>query len=130
MPGSEARLGGSWLLPSHHGRSGTPVSIPGRSSGLRSWPSQRLLTPFISSPCGSQDDNDYGHDNEFRDRGGIHAGVHRGGRARLDKLARNRCNDWPLYTQYVAATIDKLADDDAVLIFNVGTPSVWAAHLS
>ena len=62
--------------------------------------------PFISSPCGSQDDNDYGHDNEFRNRRGIHAGVRRG-RARLGKLARDRRNDSPLYPQYIAATIAK-----------------------
>ena len=85
--------------------------------------------PFISSPCGSQDDNDYGHDNEFRNRGGIHAGVRRG-RARLGKLDRDRRNDSPLYPQYIAATIAKLADNDAVFIFNIGTPSIWAAHLT
>jgi pyruvate dehydrogenase (quinone) len=49
---------------------------------------------------------------------------------RLDKQARDRRNDSPLYPQNIAATIDKLADNDAVFIFNVGTPSIWAAHLT
>jgi pyruvate dehydrogenase (quinone) len=85
--------------------------------------------PFISSPCGSQDDNDYGHDNKFRNRGGIHAGVRRS-RARLGKLDRDRRNNSPLYPQYIAATIAKLADNDAVFIFDIGTPSIRAAHLT
>ncbi len=53
---------------------------------------------------------------------------YRRARARLDKLARDRRNDSPLHPQYVAATIDKLAGDDAVFTFDVGTPSIWAAR--
>jgi hypothetical protein len=44
------------------------------------------------------------------------------------KLARDRRNDSPLYPHYIAATIAKLADNEAV--FNIGTPSIWAAHLT
>jgi len=53
---------------------------------------------------------------------------YRRARARLDKLARDRRNDSPLHPQYVAATVDKLAADDAVFTFDVGTPSIWTAR--
>jgi pyruvate dehydrogenase (quinone) len=33
-----------------------------------------------------------------------------------------------LHPQFVAATIDQLADDDAIFIADVGTPTVWAAR--
>jgi pyruvate dehydrogenase (quinone) len=49
-------------------------------------------------------------------------------RARLDKLARDRANDSPLHPQYVAATVDKLAAQDAVFTVDVGTPCIWAAR--
>jgi pyruvate dehydrogenase (quinone) len=49
-------------------------------------------------------------------------------RARLDKLARDRRNDSPLHPQYVAATIDKLAAEDAIFTVDVGTPCIWAAR--
>src|ERR1700728_4955335 len=53
---------------------------------------------------------------------------YRRARGRIDKLARDRRNDSPLHPQYVAATIDRLAADDAVFTFDVGTPSIWAAR--
>jgi pyruvate dehydrogenase (quinone) len=53
---------------------------------------------------------------------------YRRARGRLDKLARDRRNESPLHPQYVAATIDRLAADDAVFTFDVGTPSIWAAR--
>ena len=53
---------------------------------------------------------------------------YRRARARLDKLARDRRNDSPLHPQYVAATIDRLAADDAVFTVDVGTPCIWAAR--
>jgi pyruvate dehydrogenase (quinone) len=53
---------------------------------------------------------------------------YRRARARLDKLARDRRNESPLHPQYVAATIDRLAADDAIFTFDVGTPSIWAAR--
>ena len=34
----------------------------------------------------------------------------------------------PLHPQFVAATIDRLAADDAVFIPDVGTPCIWAAR--
>ena len=53
---------------------------------------------------------------------------YRRARERLDKLARDRRNDSPLHPEYVAATIDRLADDDAVFTADVGTPCIWAAR--
>jgi pyruvate dehydrogenase (quinone) len=53
---------------------------------------------------------------------------YRRARARLDKLARDRRNDSPLHPQYVAATIDRLADRDAVFTVDVGTLVIWAAR--
>ena len=53
---------------------------------------------------------------------------YRRARGRLDKLARDRRNDSPLHPQYVAATIDRLAADDAVFTADVGTPCIWAAR--
>ena len=53
---------------------------------------------------------------------------YRRARARLDKLARDRRNDSPLHPQYVAASVDRLAADDAVFTFDVGTPSIWTAR--
>jgi pyruvate dehydrogenase (quinone) len=53
---------------------------------------------------------------------------YRRARGRLDKLARDRRNDSPLHPEYVAATIDRLAADDAVFTADVGTPCIWAAR--
>ncbi len=53
---------------------------------------------------------------------------YRRARGRLDKLARDRRNESPLHPQYVAATIDRLAADDAVFTADVGTPCIWAAR--
>ena len=53
---------------------------------------------------------------------------YRRARERLDKLARDRRNDSPLHPQYVAATVDQLAAQDAIFTFDVGTPSIWAAR--
>ena len=53
---------------------------------------------------------------------------YRRARERLDKLARDRRNGMPLHPEYVAATIDRLADDDAVFTADVGTPCIWAAR--
>ncbi len=53
---------------------------------------------------------------------------YRRARGRMDKLARDRRNDSPLHPQYVAATIDRLAADDAVFTADVGTPCIWAAR--
>jgi pyruvate dehydrogenase (quinone) len=53
---------------------------------------------------------------------------YRRARARLDKLARDRANESPLHPQYVAATIDRLAAEDAVFTVDVGTPCIWVAR--
>ena len=53
---------------------------------------------------------------------------YRRARGRLDKLARDRRNDSPLHPQFVAATIDRLAADDAVFTADVGSPCIWAAR--
>ena len=53
---------------------------------------------------------------------------YRRARSRLDKLARDRASDSPLHPQYVAATIDRLAGEDAVFTVDVGTPCIWAAR--
>jgi pyruvate dehydrogenase (quinone) len=53
---------------------------------------------------------------------------YRRARSRLDKLARDRASDSPLHPQYVAATVDKLAAEDAIFTVDVGTPCIWAAR--
>ncbi len=49
-------------------------------------------------------------------------------RARLDRLANEGRGGSPLHPQFVAATIDRLATDDAIFIADVGTPAIWAAR--
>ena len=53
---------------------------------------------------------------------------YRRARGKLEKLARDRRNDSPLHPQYVAATIDRLAANNAVFTADVGTPCIWAAR--
>jgi pyruvate dehydrogenase (quinone) len=48
-------------------------------------------------------------------------------RARLDRLATESARS-PLHPQFVAATIDRLASDDAIFTVDVGTPTIWAAR--
>ncbi len=64
-------------------------------------------------------------DSEHLDRMTAH--YHRA-RARLDGLAAEGRNTSPLHPQFVAATIDRLANDDAVFLADVGTPTIWAAR--
>lgn len=52
---------------------------------------------------------------------------YRRARARLDKLARDRRNTSPLRPQYVAATIDEVADRPSALVSTVGTTPRFAA---
>lgn len=49
-------------------------------------------------------------------------------RKKLDDLATPRKDGQPIHPQYLARLIDQLADDDAVLIPDVGSPVVWAAR--
>jgi pyruvate dehydrogenase (quinone) len=46
----------------------------------------------------------------------------------LDELAVNDRNRTPMHPQFVAATIDRLAADDAVFLADVGTPVIWGAR--
>jgi pyruvate dehydrogenase (quinone) len=49
-------------------------------------------------------------------------------RKRLDALAQPTRNESPLHPQHIAATIDRLAAEDAVFTVDVGTPCIWAAR--
>jgi pyruvate dehydrogenase (quinone) len=53
---------------------------------------------------------------------------YRKARQGLDKLASGDSSTTVIHPQYVASTIDRLASDDAVFTFDVGTPVVWAAR--
>ncbi|WP_460599151.1 ubiquinone-dependent pyruvate dehydrogenase [Flexivirga lutea] len=67
-----------------------------------------------------------GSDGDFADRIVKH---HRKRRAKLDELAEpGKPAETPLHPQFVTATIDELATDDAVFTCDVGTPTVWAAR--
>jgi pyruvate dehydrogenase (quinone) len=49
-------------------------------------------------------------------------------RERFDALAHSRGDRGPIHPQVVARTIDTVADDDAVFVADVGTPTLWAAR--
>ena len=66
-----------------------------------------------------------GRDDEHLARMTAH---YRRARDRLDALAVAGDDGGPLHPQVVAAAIDRLAADDAVLIPDVGTPTLWAAR--
>jgi pyruvate dehydrogenase (quinone) len=53
---------------------------------------------------------------------------YRRARAGLDRLAKPGRDGAPLHPQYIAATVDKLAADNAVFTVDVGTPCIWAAR--
>ena len=53
---------------------------------------------------------------------------YRDARKGLDELATPRDGTKPLHPQFVAATIDRLADEDTIFTADVGTPAVWAAR--
>jgi pyruvate dehydrogenase (quinone) len=53
---------------------------------------------------------------------------YRKARQGLDQLASGDSGRTPIHPQYVASVIDKLASDDAIFTFDVGTPVVWAAR--
>ena len=65
------------------------------------------------------------NNSEHLDRMTAH---YRRARARLDRLATEGSGGSPLHPQFVAATIDRLAADDAIFIPDVGTPTIWAAR--
>ena len=49
-------------------------------------------------------------------------------RERLDALAQSRGDRGPIHPQALAKAIDTLAEDDAVFLADVGTPTLWAAR--
>jgi pyruvate dehydrogenase (quinone) len=49
-------------------------------------------------------------------------------RAHLDRFATLGRTGSPLHPQFVAATIDRLASEDATLIADVGSLTIWAAR--
>jgi pyruvate dehydrogenase (quinone) len=55
-------------------------------------------------------------------------GHYRRVRGRMDTLAEQGKRESPLHPQYVAATINRLAAEDAVFTADVGTPCIWAAR--
>ncbi len=65
------------------------------------------------------------HDAEHLDLMTAH---YRRTRKRLDALSHSRGDRGPLHPQVIARAIDTLADDDAVFIADVGTPTLWAAR--
>ncbi|KQT64177.1 MULTISPECIES: ubiquinone-dependent pyruvate dehydrogenase [unclassified Aureimonas] len=66
-----------------------------------------------------------GRDTRFLDTARRHYAQ---ARKSLDDLATARGEGQPLHPQFVAKTIDRLADEDAIFTADVGTPSVWAAR--
>jgi pyruvate dehydrogenase (quinone) len=73
------------------------------------------LTPLIAAD----------RDARFLDTARRH---YRDARKGLDDLASPRDGEKPLHPQYIAATVDRLAAEDAVFTADVGTPAVWAAR--
>jgi pyruvate dehydrogenase (quinone) len=53
---------------------------------------------------------------------------YRRARVHLDRLASEGPGGPPLHPQFVAATIDRLANDDAIFLADVGSPTIWAAR--
>jgi pyruvate dehydrogenase (quinone) len=66
-------------------------------------------------------DRDTSHLERMRDH-------YRRTRARLDGLAHTHGDGSPVHPQILVAAIDAAAADDAVLIPDVGTPTLWAAR--
>jgi pyruvate dehydrogenase (quinone) len=64
-------------------------------------------------------------DSQHLDRMTAH--YHRA-RAKLDRLATQSDDGSPLHPQFLAAALNRLADDDAIFTADVGTPTVWAAR--
>ncbi|VXD00164.1 ubiquinone-dependent pyruvate dehydrogenase [Sphingomonas sp. 8AM] len=73
------------------------------------------LTPLIAAD----------RDSRFLDTA---RGHYQAARKGLDELATARDGEKPLHPQFVAATVDRLAAEDAVFTADVGTPAVWAAR--
>jgi pyruvate dehydrogenase (quinone) len=65
------------------------------------------------------------HEREQLDRALNH---YRRTRKSLDALAVNDRDRTPIRPEYVAGLADRLASDDAVFTFDVGSPTIWAAR--
>lgn len=65
------------------------------------------------------------HDHDHLDRAVKH---YRKTRKSLDALAVNDRDRAPIRPEYVADLVDRIADDDAVFTFDVGSPVIWAAR--
>jgi pyruvate dehydrogenase (quinone) len=53
---------------------------------------------------------------------------YRRARSRLDYLAADHHSVTPIHPEFVARTVDRLAEDDAVFLTDVGSLTVWAAR--
>ncbi len=53
---------------------------------------------------------------------------YRKAREGLDELASGNSGKKPVHPQYVASVISRLASEDAIFTFDVGTPVIWAAR--
>ncbi len=49
-------------------------------------------------------------------------------RADLDSLASDNLGKTPIHPQFVARMVDRLANEDAIITCDVGTPTLWAAR--
>jgi pyruvate dehydrogenase (quinone) len=65
------------------------------------------------------------HNHDHLDRALRH---YRRARKSLDDLAVNDRDRTPIRPEYVARLADRMADDDTVFTYDVGTPTIWAAR--
>jgi pyruvate dehydrogenase (quinone) len=80
------------------------------------------VAPFAAALAASIPE---GRSRAFLDKARQHYASARRG---LDELAVPRKAGQPLHPQFVAATIDKIAAQDAIFTADVGTPVIWAAR--
>ncbi len=64
-------------------------------------------------------------DRSFLDRAKAH---YKAARAGLDDLAVPKAGDSRIHAQHLTRVVSELADEDAVICADVGTPTVWAAR--
>ena len=65
-----------------------------------------------------------------KDRGHLKSSLdhYQKSRNELDSLAVGELGKTPIHPQYVAKTLDEVADDNAIFVCDVGTPTIWAAR--
>jgi pyruvate dehydrogenase (quinone) len=68
--------------------------------------------------------------DDGRDDGHLHrmTAHYRRTRARFDGLTRSGKDSGPLHPQQIVAAVDRIAAEDAVVLPDVGTPTLWAAR--